>query len=144
MFALTFIRNASSARRLVRRDKTQDESSEPSRKTFTLTLAESIPSSSVKGHGEGTIGAFYVDSDGKAFGKMETVDVYVKWAGDAHQLSLLTHEVDMYQNDLKKLQGKAVPRCYGFFTDSATDPKLGFLILEKCSGTFPVDADELK
>ena len=164
MSSLTFITSSTAVARLIRRDDLYEDrksKSEPSRKEYTLTVRETIPSAFLqrarnlfsilssskapaKGHSAGLVRIRSVDQNGKPYGDSKTKEVYVKWAGDSERLSKLAHEAGLYCNDLKSLQGSVVPRCHGFFTDSVKDPKFGILVLEMCSGTYPVEADELK
>lgn len=84
-----------------------------------------------------------VDREGKAYGECETKEVYVKWASDQRRIAQLAHEANLYNGSLKSLQGKVVPHCYGFFTDHTDSPSLCLLVLERCTGTYPVENDEV-
>jgi hypothetical protein len=82
--------------------------------------------------------------DGTGYGDSTTRDVYVKWASDPKRMSLLAHEVGLYLNELKPLQGSVVPKFLGYFTDSVKNPKFGLMVLELCEGEPPACAEELK
>lgn len=78
----------------------------------------------------GSLSTISVDKD--------PTDVVVKLVrADEEKLPELASEANMYTTLLKDLQGKIVPRFYGYFTLPATDsqPEMACIILEYCGSS---------
>lgn len=62
----------------------------------------------------------------------EPVDmgVYVKWAFDPKRIRKLHHEAAIYEHKLGPLQGRVVPRFYGYFVDNLKEPRVACSIFE--------------
>ncbi|KAF8921876.1 hypothetical protein CPB85DRAFT_4916 [Mucidula mucida] len=68
-------------------------------------------------------------------GEQPTSTVIVKIAR-ADQVSALDWEAELYENDLRGLQGSVVPKCYGYFKGRSDGQALGCLVLEFCNQPF--------
>ena len=64
----------------------------------------------------------------------ETIGVAIKATNELEYFSALEKEADVYQTQLKHLQGTVVPRFYGLFkpTDSSESEPCTLLVLERC------------
>ncbi|CAL1694053.1 unnamed protein product [Somion occarium] len=69
--------------------------------------------------------------------------VATKWARGFAGIRNLQHELDIYQDHLRDLQGVCVPRCFGLYTGKAEGNDVGCLVLEWCAGKKPVDEHEV-
>jgi hypothetical protein len=56
--------------------------------------------------------------------------IIVKVASGAKGVESLKHEHSLYKNQLAKLQGSYVPRCYGLFSGVVNGSPFGCLLLE--------------
>ena len=80
-----------------------------------------------------------VDSNTKA-----PSQVAVKWARGKANIRILAHELQLYDNDLRPLQGTVVPYCYGLYVGHIEGLEIGCLALEWCAGRKPPGPFEIK
>ncbi|OBZ68367.1 hypothetical protein A0H81_11647 [Grifola frondosa] len=71
------------------------------------------------------------------------VNAALKWVTGDVRVGFLKWEVGCYENQLRKLQGIAVPRCYGFFAGFVENTRVGCLVLEWCGGDLYLDEIEM-
>ncbi|KAG7100094.1 hypothetical protein E1B28_001874 [Marasmius oreades] len=68
------------------------------------------------------------------------IPVVLKFATGEENISLLQREATFYENELRRLQGSVVPRCYGLYQgkedrgDCGLNVSTSCLVLEYCSG----------
>ncbi|TFY67328.1 hypothetical protein EVJ58_g1700 [Rhodofomes roseus] len=62
------------------------------------------------------------------------IDVALKWATGMRYVDLLLKEARFYEDQLKSLQGIAVPEFYGFYVGRVNDIDIGCLLIEWCDG----------
>jgi len=77
-------------------------------------------------------------------GKGPTQIVAIKIARGLQELNPIEREFNLYENDLKNLQGSVVPGLLGFFRGSIDGIDIACLLLEFCSGPENRDHIELK
>ena len=59
-------------------------------------------------------------------------DVAFKLAYDEEGIRRLKHEHEIYNKDLRALQGNVVPTCYGLFTGTLSGTPIACLVLDFC------------
>lgn len=82
-----------------------------------------------KCHGPGMLDRYhynYLTTEGV----IEPRRVYIKWAFDDKRITKLLREASWYTQDLKELQGQAVPHFYGFFSNDSSYPTVACTIFE--------------
>lgn len=89
----------------------------------------------VRSYGKQTIHTAHL---GPLHGEYYPGVVILKTAEGADQVQHLTREAEMYKGPLRHLQGKVVPKCFGYYTGKRNGVDLGCLVLEYCSGPNPV------
>ncbi|KZT74965.1 hypothetical protein DAEQUDRAFT_15006 [Daedalea quercina L-15889] len=62
------------------------------------------------------------------------MDVALRWATGMQCIDRLLKEAHFYENQLKGLQGSAVPKFYGFYVGRTDDIDIGCLLVEWCGG----------
>ena len=70
--------------------------------------------------------------------------VIAKMARGPEEMHALTREAEFYMNELRSLQGTAVPRLLGSFRGRERGVELGCLILEHCFGFTPRTVQEVE
>lgn len=73
-----------------------------------------------------------------ARGMEPTCVVILKTAQGVDELASLSREAELYSGELRHLQSRVVPACYGFFRGKRNGIDLGCLLLEYCNGPAPV------
>ncbi|KAF9469671.1 hypothetical protein BDZ94DRAFT_1180988, partial [Collybia nuda] len=89
----------------------------------------------IRSYGKKSIHTAYL---GPLHGEYYPGIVILKTAEGTDRVHHLTREAEMYKGPLKNLQGKVVPKCFGFYTGKRNGVDLGCLVLEYCSGPNPV------
>jgi hypothetical protein len=78
-------------------------------------------------------------------GAEPTTPIILKIARDAGEIAALENEASMYQDQLKSLQGKYVPRFYGIYHGDVEGTPVACMLLEYCvEGKYKLSACEMK